>query len=432
MSSAAFAHAVKSAEGAQAGRTSRTREGALRINQPGDRFEREADRAAEQVVSGAGREAAWSLSKISMATPLQRECSCGGECEECKKDKMLQRHSHADANSAAAPAVVHDVLRGPGRPLDHSTRGFMESRFGHDFSGVRVFNDDTASQSARAVSANAYTVGEKIVFNQGRYAPDSHSGRRLLAHELAHVVQQSRGAPREADISVGPPNEAREIEANTAAAILTGASLSAFQPRPRLTPARTGLIQRQTDESSGPTGIFGKAKYLIKDLSNLARPSRWANARHCLEGLFPAMKSGTFDRWIPIACARTKSGILHNREWDAFGHCWIACEGTRQCGGPQTWTLGLGREVSREWESRHGGPPHDSLTQDISNQVIGRVASVKQGTCFEICDGLHKDGHLNLTAPEATCVDCKTYPASGEGPCPGAAAAASGGIAGSP
>jgi hypothetical protein len=77
--------------------------------------------------------------------------------------------------------------------MEPTTRSFMESRFRYDFSGVRIFHDDTAAASARSVSANAYTVGEKIVFNQGKYAPDSQSGRRLLAHELTHVVQQSRG-----------------------------------------------------------------------------------------------------------------------------------------------------------------------------------------------------------------------------------------------
>jgi hypothetical protein len=80
--------------------------------------------------------------------------------------------------------------------LGQAARRFMESRFGYDFGGVRVFHDDAAAASARAISANAYTVGEKIVFSQGKYAPDSRNGRRLLAHELTHVVQQSGGGLR--------------------------------------------------------------------------------------------------------------------------------------------------------------------------------------------------------------------------------------------
>ena len=89
-----------------------------------------------------------------------------------------------------APPVVHEVLRSPGRPLDDATRGFMESRFNHDFSGVRVHSDSRAAESARAVNALAYTVGNHVAFDHGQYAPGTTTGRGLLAHELAHVVQQ--------------------------------------------------------------------------------------------------------------------------------------------------------------------------------------------------------------------------------------------------
>ena len=125
--------------------------------------------------------------------PLQRECACGGTCQDCQEKQLLQRDANGSSTARVAPPIVHDVLRGPGAQLAGSTRSFMESRFGHDFGGVRVYNNDGAAASARAVAANAYTVGEKIVFNQGKYSPDSSGGRRLLAHELAHVVQQSRG-----------------------------------------------------------------------------------------------------------------------------------------------------------------------------------------------------------------------------------------------
>ena len=89
------------------------------------------------------------------------------------------------------PPIVNDVLRSAGRPLDQSTRVFMEDRFGHDFSKVRVHSDQVAANSANAVSAQAYTVGSQIVFGAGRYDHSSTEGRGLLAHELAHVVQQS-------------------------------------------------------------------------------------------------------------------------------------------------------------------------------------------------------------------------------------------------
>ena len=92
---------------------------------------------------------------------------------------------------AGAPPIVHEVLRSPGRPLDAATRAFFEPRFGVDFGATRVHTDSRAAASARAVDALAYTVGNDVVFDTGQYAPHLDSGKRLLAHELTHVVQQS-------------------------------------------------------------------------------------------------------------------------------------------------------------------------------------------------------------------------------------------------
>jgi hypothetical protein len=89
-----------------------------------------------------------------------------------------------------APPIVHDVLQLNGRPLDPPVRSFFESRFGHDFSDVRVHTDAKAAKSARAVNAAAYTVGADVVFGSEQYLPTHESGQRLLAHELTHVVQQ--------------------------------------------------------------------------------------------------------------------------------------------------------------------------------------------------------------------------------------------------
>jgi hypothetical protein len=126
---------------------------------------------------------------------LQRKCACGGtpgptgECAECRK-KRLQRHSTKQNESSTVPPIVHDVLQTPGQPLDSTTRAFMEPRFGHDFSQVRIHTDAQAASSAQAVDALAYTVGRDIVFGSGQYIPRTRDGQRLVAHELTHVVQQ--------------------------------------------------------------------------------------------------------------------------------------------------------------------------------------------------------------------------------------------------
>lgn len=97
-----------------------------------------------------------------------------------------------DASGGFAPPLVDTVLDEPGAALDAATRGAMERRFGHDFSGVRVHVDADAARSARAIGAVAYAAGRHIVFDHGRFRPGDAAGRRLIAHELAHVVQQSR------------------------------------------------------------------------------------------------------------------------------------------------------------------------------------------------------------------------------------------------
>jgi hypothetical protein len=96
-----------------------------------------------------------------------------------------------------APPIVHDVLASPGRPLDGQARAFMEPRFGADFGGVRVHTDARAAESARAVDAVAYTVGSDVVFGAGEYRPGTAAGDRLIAHELAHVVQQGGAQARQ-------------------------------------------------------------------------------------------------------------------------------------------------------------------------------------------------------------------------------------------
>ena len=151
---------------------------------------------------------------------LQRcgDGTCGCGCEETHDEDLLQRSpSDASAGPALAPPIVHDVLGSPGRPLEPGTRATMERSFGHDFGSVRVHTDARAAESARAVHARAYTVGSDVVFADGRYAPGTEDGRRLLAHELAHVVQQGSGAGRRRCSARGwrspAPTDAAEAEA---------------------------------------------------------------------------------------------------------------------------------------------------------------------------------------------------------------------------
>lgn len=104
-----------------------------------------------------------------------------------------------DPGAASDGGAVDQAVATPGRRLDAPTRHFMEARFGYDFSAVRVHDDARAAAAANRVGATAFTVGTDVVFGAGRYDPSTPHGRRLLAHELAHVVQQSEDHPREDD-----------------------------------------------------------------------------------------------------------------------------------------------------------------------------------------------------------------------------------------
>jgi hypothetical protein len=129
---------------------------------------------------------------------------------------------------------VRDVVgSGGGRGLDEPVRTMMESRLGHDFSDVRVHDDGRASESAKSVQAHAYTVGNDIVFQSGKYQPDSQSGQRMLAHELTHVVQQRSGpvdgTPAPGGIKVSDPSDSFERAAEASADTVMSGGPSAVQ-----------------------------------------------------------------------------------------------------------------------------------------------------------------------------------------------------------
>jgi hypothetical protein len=142
----------------------------LAVNQPGDKYELEADRISDQVLTAPAP-------AVAHSAPPQ-----------------IQRFSEeSSAQMDAAPASVDHALASSGQPLEPALRQDMEQRLGQDFSQVRVHNDATSEKSARHVNAHAYTRGYDIVFGAGRFAPATVDGRRLLAHELTHVVQQTQG-----------------------------------------------------------------------------------------------------------------------------------------------------------------------------------------------------------------------------------------------
>jgi Domain of unknown function (DUF4157) len=141
----------------------------LTVSRSTDRHEQHADQVADKALGGGGYGVAAQVSRADSGRPSREP-------------------------SSETPASVNEELRAPGRPLDNHVRHDMERRFGHDFSHIRVHDSGSAKRSANDVDARAYTVGRDVVFGAGEYAPDTPRGRRLIAHELAHIIDQSKSA----------------------------------------------------------------------------------------------------------------------------------------------------------------------------------------------------------------------------------------------
>ena len=206
----------------------------LEIGAADDPLEREADHVAEQAVRMPRASAPPTIAGAVPALP--RKCSCGGKGDTRKSERsdderctVWRKVAEAQVSSRGggqigtgltAPPIVYDVLRSSGQLLDDATRALFEPTFGALVSQVRLHADQMANRSAGAMNAYAYTVGNNIVFAAGRFSPGTQEGRRLLAHELTHVVQQGGTATAVQRQPAPPdPNDEREVavaEAETA------------------------------------------------------------------------------------------------------------------------------------------------------------------------------------------------------------------------
>jgi Domain of unknown function (DUF4157) len=169
-----------------------------------------------------------------------------------EKGSVHRKAITSERTASSVPPIVDDVLRSPGQPLDGQSRAFFEPRFGMDFSTVRIHTDGKSAESAQAVNAQAYAVGRDIVFNSGKYVPQSSAGRQILAHELAHVVQQGTGELRSSEPhTISDPGDFAEREASrTAQQLASGAPQAVVQGR-----TSSGTLHRLPFGITLPTGI---------------------------------------------------------------------------------------------------------------------------------------------------------------------------------
>lgn len=233
-------------------------------------------------------------------------------CPECQiKLPDLQRSSVNMIKPASVPVVVHEVLNSHGEPLDAETRALMEPRFRHDFGRVRVHTDRKAAESTKAVNALAYTVGQNIVFGAGQYEPRTSAGKRLLAHELVHTVQQSNQKSLQNKFDVGKHDDVFEREADEIASRVLDSEL----PIRNISPAhhRAGLVQRAAIHSGrildegNCAHLACNSKYACKDNDN---------GITCPEGTRNASKT---EKYRPLFTCDTK------------------CENNKTCSDSDNW-----------------------------------------------------------------------------------------------
>jgi hypothetical protein len=182
----------------------------LAISQPDDQYEREADQTATKITSQRSSSLAIDpFISLPREDTIQARNSCNNtskpigenrEQKESSKADVLKlktgiRRMHTESN-LELPPTVQEVMNAPGAQLDDTSRAYMEPKFGYNFSNVRIHTGRKPSESANSLNALAYTVGSDIVFAEDQYKPETYSGWHLLAHELAHVIQQSDSQPK--------------------------------------------------------------------------------------------------------------------------------------------------------------------------------------------------------------------------------------------
>jgi len=275
----------------------------LTINRPGDEYEQEADRVADQVMRMPDDSAPAAVRSDGPPhiSGLQRKCAqceeeeiqrqpMNGTMDEEEEESPLQAKEVPGHSPQVTPAVQAQIdgLRGGGEPLPESARAFFEPRFGYDFSHVQTHTGAHAAESAKAVKALAFTAGPNVVFGSGRYEPNTLEGRKLLAHELTHVVQQTPFLSRKTtliqrfseDAGSTAPEAQPASESPTAESAPTPASATAERAA-ETAAAATPSLSLIAEDSAGELapGQMKKSEFLAELHSSVCRTAEEALAR---------------------------------------------------------------------------------------------------------------------------------------------------------
>jgi hypothetical protein len=420
----------------------------LKIGQPGDVYEQEADRMADEVMrmpdpqvqqqpeeeEEKKKEELIRTKHLSeQITPLvQRQVEEEEEKEE-EEEEIIQTKEVSSKPSEVTPDLESRIqaLRGSGQPLPESMRAFFEPRFGYDFSQVRIHADGWAAATARAVNAQAFTSGRDIVFGAGQYAPMTSEGRQLLAHELTHTIQQGAVGLHERQ-TVNQPEDFDEQRTDTFAQDI--AKPSEIIP---LRGARVFRLQRQASRSNNNTkqdaleagkddgvGLVEAHRALVQQIGEeqfrlLKRGMFIRQGEEEAESVASQVVSGgqapTIARiWsaqsvqmagpavvLGAAAAAVVGCALgfyvyaldhYTNKNDKWLHCYTSCKIATYCGGPLVvgpvvaLLLGAAKEAG-DWICDVLGGPCGAEWEDFTADVDGVGCSYRLFTsCVSCCD----------------------------------------------
>lgn len=240
----------------------------LNISSPTDQSELEAESIAQRITTDKNIHSLASITHSSPTAGLQRSCDrCDGfstEHESEEEETLQPKQSTGHASMEHSPRLAPKVLRQGGESLPGGVREFFEPRFGIDFSNVRIHRDIQAAESARSINALAFTSGHDVFFAEGQYAPETISGQKLLAHELAHTIQQS-GKVSDGQALQRKPDDERDVPAKpapkkAASACPTFVSLTATIKAPKVSDACKNKCRLELGCCTTARGACGNTK----------------------------------------------------------------------------------------------------------------------------------------------------------------------------
>lgn len=342
----------------------------LTVNQPGDVYEQEADAMADKVMRMAGPTVGQPGFFKPANNALQRKC------QHCEEDQKIQRKENSETGSTGNNGLDSYVgsLNSSGQPLSESSRQFFEPKFGYDFSNVKLHTDSVAAKSAQSINALAYTAGNNIVFNSGQYSPDSDNGKKLMAHELTHVVQQSGGAKSIQKAPATKSSETNESKTET----ITNAPASAaswnktitwnskFQIVYDLTSNRITIVSR----------LFSTASDTLKAGWKSAIESVWGKGQFNLEvwqGCEPKVLPIDVDiQWVTDAAKAHYTIIANDPGTSANGVAGVG--GTT---GMTHWGTSSAADVPHEYGHMLGNPEEYFTTNGVDYTYGGTKSGVR-------------------------------------------------------